>query len=133
MENGMGTLTIMGQNVADIRSLYDEINRVFMAGEDWNLEQSLDAFNDMLYGGYGAMAGQEPKIIVWQDIEISKMALGVEATREFWQKKLLQPEVFNTELIRTQLFELEGGVGKTYFEIIMEIIADHPDIELVRA
>ena len=133
MENGMKILTIVGHNITDIPSFYDEINRVFMADVGWTLGQSLDAFNDMLHGGYGAIAGNEPIRIVWQDIGNSRLALGLETTRDFLQNKLLQPEVFNAHLILNQLSELDGGAGKTYFEIIIEIIADHPNIELVPA
>ena len=129
----MKTLTIMGQHIADIPSFYAEINRVFMADMDWKLGHSLDGFNDMLYGGYGAIVGRVPIRIVWQDIEKSKTALGLETTREYLQNKLLHPELFNLTLIQSQLSELDRGVGKTYFEIILEIIAEHPNIELLQA
>ena len=129
----MKTLTVLGQHVTDIPSFYTEINRVFMADMDWKLGHSLDGFNDMLYGGYGAIVGREPIRIVWQDIDKSKTALGLETTREYLQNKLLHPELFNLTLIQSQLSELDNGVGKTYFEIILEIIADHPNIELVQA
>ena len=129
----MKTLTIMGQHIADIPSFYAEINRVFMADMDWKLGHSLDGFNDMLYGGYGAIVGRVPIRIVWQDIETSKTALGLETTREYLQNKLLHPELFNLTLIQSQLSELDRGVGKTYFEIILEIIAEHPNIELLQA
>ena len=129
----MKTLTIMGQHITDIPSFYAEINRVFMADMDWKLGHSLDGFNDMLYGGYGAIVGREQIRIVWQDIEKSKTGLGLETTREYLQNKLLHPELFNLTLSQSQLSELDRGVGKTYFEIILEIVADHPNIELVQA
>ena len=129
----MKTLTIMGQHITDIPSFYAEINRVFMADMDWKLGHSLDGFNDMLYGGYGAIVGREPIKIVWQDIDQSKTALGLETTREYLQNKLLQPELFNLTLIQSRLSELDSGAGKTYFDIILEIIADHPNIELEQA
>ena len=50
----MLTLRLDGRLIHDIASFYDEINRVFMAGEDWQLGPSLDALDDMLRGGYGA-------------------------------------------------------------------------------
>lgn len=102
-----------------------------MSEEEFALAQSLDALNDMLYGGYGAIAGGEPVRLVWQDIERASSVLGVETTRAFLRAKLECPEVFNAELIGRQLEALERGDGKTYFEIILEIIADHPNIELV--
>lgn len=125
------TLTLLGSNIHDIPSFYAEINRVFMAGEDWVLGHSLDALDDMLYGGYGAIRGKEPIRLVWQGMAQSRASLGVSATRAFLSEKLKQPEVFNAAHIRTQLDALERGVGKTYFEIVMDIFAAHPTIEVV--
>lgn len=47
-------LTIDGAQINGIEDFYAEINRVFMAQENWQLGASLDALDDMLYGGYGA-------------------------------------------------------------------------------
>jgi RNAse (barnase) inhibitor barstar len=127
------TLTIIGQNIHDIPSFYAEINRVFMADEDWNLANSLDALNDLLYGGYGAIKGREPIRLVWRDMANSASTLGMETTREFLEEKLQRPDVFNIGVIAQQLDALERGVGQTYFAIVLEIIADHPNIELVAA
>jgi len=74
-------LVLQGSAVSDIPSFYAEINRVFMAGEDWKLGHSLDALDDMLYGGYGVLAGHEGATLIWRDIEHSRNALGVDATR----------------------------------------------------
>lgn len=127
------TLSIIGQNIHDIPSFYAEINRVFMAGAEFRLGDSLDALNDMLYGGYGTIDGREPVRIVWHDIDASRSALGMETTRAFLSEKLRRPDLFNVALIDGQLDALERGTGQTYFEIILEIIADHPNIELVAA
>lgn len=57
-------LVLQGSAVSDIPSFYAEINRVFMAGEDWQLGHSLDALVDMLYGGYGVLAGHESATVI---------------------------------------------------------------------
>jgi RNAse (barnase) inhibitor barstar len=127
------TLTIIGRNIHDIPSFYAEINRVLMADEDWNLANSLDALNDLLYGGYGAIKGREPIRLVWQDMANSASTLGMETTRAFLEEKLRRPDVFNIGVIAQQLDALERGVGQTYFDIVLEIFGDHPNIELVAA
>ncbi len=127
------TLTINGAAIRDIPSFYDEVNRVFMGAEDWKLGPSLDALSDMFYGGFGAISGREPVRLVWRDIDKSREALGHECIVAFYEAKLAQPELFNAEQIRRQLAALQAGHGQTYFEIILEIIAEHPNIELVRA
>lgn len=126
-------LQINGAAIVDIPSFYAEINRVFMAGEDWQLGPSLDALDDLLYGGYGALAGHKTATVVWRDIDCSRDALGVEATRAWLQDKLRQPGTFNTEAIRHQLDALQRGDGQTYFDIVMDIFASHPNINLQRA
>ncbi len=124
-------VTIEGGAIRDIASFYDEINRVFMAGESWTLGHSLDALNDLFHGGYGAAMGAERLVLVWRHIEASRAALGRETTRDFYLRKLERPDIFNVERIRRDLDALEAGTGPTFFDIVMEIIADHSKIELV--
>ncbi|MBP2483340.1 RNAse (barnase) inhibitor barstar [Stenotrophomonas sp. PvP093] len=54
-------LQIEGCTIHDIPSLYAEINRVFMAGEDWQLGPSLDALDDLLHGVHGVSAMSGPR------------------------------------------------------------------------
>lgn len=126
------TLTLDGTRIHDIPSFYAEINRVFMAGVDWQLGPSLDALDDMLHGGYGTLDGQAPVTLVWTALEASRAALGLDTTRAQLLAKLAQPGFDNTRL-RRQLDALEAGRGQTYFEIVLEIIAAHPNITLVAA
>ncbi|WP_273688422.1 barstar family protein [Ketogulonicigenium vulgare] len=123
-------LVIEGSRITDIPSFYAEINRVFMADEDWKLGESLDALDDLLYGGYGAAPGGGRVVIEWRDMELSRMALGVEATRDWLMAKLDQPERFNGKTITAQLEALELGEGQSYFDIVMEVFAGHARISL---
>ena len=125
------TLTMDGDAIGDIASFYAEINRVFMAGVDWQLGPSLDALNDMFHGGYGAITAGEPVVLVWRHMDKSRAALGLEATRNFYREKLKRPDIFDAARIQRDLDALEAGTGPTYFEIVLEIIADHPNITLV--
>ncbi|AYO75484.1 barstar family protein [Novosphingobium panipatense] len=127
------TLIIEGQNIDGIASFYDEINRVFMGHEDWTLGPSLDALNDLFYGGFGAIDGAEPVTLVWNNIAQSRTALGLDATREHYRAKLDRPDIYDRARIEQDIEAIEAGVGPTYFEIIREIIAEHPNIELCEA
>jgi len=129
----MKTLTIDGFNIRDIASLYEEINRVFMQDEDWKLGESLDALNDLFYGGFGAIKGNEQIQLIWKNYKANKKTFSLDLTLDFYRQKLKHPEVFNTEFIQETIADLEAGKGKTYFEIVEEIIGDHPNIELVKA
>ncbi|MCD8166092.1 MAG: barstar family protein [Bacteroides sp.] len=125
------TFTIEGSRIQDIPSFYKEINRVFMSKEDWKLGESLDALNDMLYGGYGEIEGNEEIRLVWKDFEKNRNDLGVELTKNYYRNKLKHPSIFNTRFAEQKLSELEKGTGKTYFEMIQEIISEHPNIKLI--
>lgn len=126
-------LRIDGAAVRDIPSFYDEVNRVFMTGETWRLGESLDALDDLLYGGYGALAGRSEVCVVWTDHELSRRSLGRETTIAHHSAKLARPDVFDPERARSAIADLEAGAGSTYFDIVLGIFADHPDVELVLA
>lgn len=124
------TLVLDGSAIHDIPSFYAEINRVFMASEDWQLAPSLDALDDLLYGGYGALAGHASATVHWTHIAHSRAALGAAATRAWLQEKLAQPGTFNAASIGAQLDALQRGGGQTYFDIIMDVFAAHPTLQL---
>jgi RNAse (barnase) inhibitor barstar len=124
-------LLIRGDHIHNIASFYDEINRVFMQHEDWKIGQSLDALNDLLYGNYGEIKQSEAIQLVWHSIEKSRNVLGFTATRTYYKEKLASPPHFNTRLIQERLNALEDGNGPTFFEIVIAIIAEHPNIELI--
>ena len=124
-------LVLDGHRIHDIPSFYEEVNRVFMQGVDFRLGSSLDAFNDMLYGGYGAIRGNEPIRLRWLNFDKNKEDLGVEATMAFYRAKLEQPDVFDPAWARRKLDALERGQGQTYMDILLEIIGAHPNIRLV--
>lgn len=127
------TFTIDGAAVRDIPSFYEEINRVLMTGEDWRLGDSLDALNDLLYGGFGALAGAQDVRVVWQQHGVGVEALGRETTLAYYREKLRHPDVYSAAHFRRLIDQLERGAGQTYFDIVVEIFADHPEIELMLA
>jgi len=125
----MTLLTLDGSRIRDIASFYDEINRVFMADMDWRLGHSLDALDDLLYGGYGALDGDAPATLAWTAFDHSREALGREATRAWLQAKLDSGR-YDSGRMRRELDALDAGTGPTYFDIVLEIIASHPNITL---
>lgn len=129
----MRVLTIRGADIRDIPSFYEEINRVFMADEDWSLGESLDALDDMLRGGYGAVGSSEVVRVIWLDMKLARSSLGLEATRSYLLGKLERPDVYDSELIGRRLAALEAGSGPTYFETVLDIFTGHSNIDFVPA
>ncbi|WP_038331292.1 barstar family protein [Empedobacter falsenii] len=124
-------IQIDGSKIQDLTSLYKEFDDKLMPNEDWELGESLDALDDLLYGDFGEINGNEAVRFVWTDFERMRELFGYNFTLNFYQNKLQYPEVFNIDLIQNSIDELQNGNGKTYFEIILEIVESHSNIELV--
>lgn len=128
----MKKIIIEGKNINNIETFYQEVNRVFMSQVNWKIAQSLDAFNDMLYGSFGEIKGKEKIQLIWKDIEENQKSLGFQTTLEFYQNKLKSPQIFNRKFVLSKIDELHHGVGLTFFEIVSEIISDHDNIILIK-
>lgn len=100
-----------------------------MQGEDWQLGESLDGFDDLLYGGFGAAKDLKSYKIVWENSSVSREKLGKETTKSWCLQKLKNPQ-FNQKLIASSLRELDTDNGKTYFEMLIDIIRSHQNIKL---
>lgn len=124
-------IEIEGNAINDIPSFYAEINRVFMVGESWTIGPSLDALDDLLYGGYGALQGVQSVDLVWHHMDHSRNALGYQTTRTYYLDKLRPESPYNKKLFADKLRALENGTGETYFDIVLSILADHPGIRLI--
>lgn len=124
-------IEIDGNAIHDIASFYEQINQVFMIGENWRIGPSLDAFDDLLYGGYGALQGAQSVELIWHNMDHSREALGYQATRAYYLEKLRPGSPYNQTLFNEKLSALERGCGETYFDTILAIIADHPTIRLI--
>lgn len=64
-------------------------------------------------------------------MEQNQKSLGFQTTLEFYQNKLQSPEIFNHKFVLSKINELHNGVGLTFFEIVLEIIANHDNIMLI--
>jgi RNAse (barnase) inhibitor barstar len=74
------TIIINGDKFSDLESFYDEIDQVLTKDLDWQTGHNLDAFNDLLRGGFGVYEHGEPVKIVWTNFAKSREKLGNEIT-----------------------------------------------------
>lgn len=126
----MAEYVIEGGRIGGIPDLYEELNRLFMSGEEWRLGASLDALDDLLYGGYGSLAEDDAVRVVWRDAARSRNALGVAETARWLRAKLAQPGMFRADDLQRQLDDLLAGAGTTYFDRVLEVFAGHPGVTL---
>lgn len=125
------TIQINPDNFSDLPSFYEEMNKLFMKNVNWKMGHSLDALNDILYGGFGVYDPGEQVLVVWQNAAKSKNDLGIEETRKNYQMKIDVGYPYNVKLFQEKLVEIENGTGSTLFDIITEIFKDHNNIKLI--
>ena len=70
------TINIKGDNFSDLETFYDEIDHVLTQNLGWQTGHNLNAFNDLLRGGFGIYEYEEPVKIIWTEFSKSKRFLG---------------------------------------------------------
>ena len=65
---------------------------------------------------------------MWLHTTKSRVDLGFDATLEYYQNKLKQPQTFNVQWVEDKIANLKNGSGPTYFEILVEIIESHENV-----
>jgi RNAse (barnase) inhibitor barstar len=71
-----------GNNISDLETFYDEIDRVLTKNLSWETGHNLNAFNDLLWGGFGVYDYEEPVNIVWTNFKNSVASLGKESINQ---------------------------------------------------
>ena len=75
-------IIIDGNNFSTLSEFYDEVENKLTKGLNWKIGRNLDAFNDVLRGGFGIHDDDEPLIIRWMNSDKSKTDLGQSKTKE---------------------------------------------------
>jgi hypothetical protein len=87
------------------------------------LGRNLDAFNDILRGGFGTPEGGF--ILRWANSAISAERLGWPETIRFTEKMLTTCHPSNIPRVQADLAAARRGQGQTLFDIITSIIRKH--------
>lgn len=93
------TIVITADNFSTLEGFFDEIDNLLTQGLDRKTGHNLDAFNDLLRGGFGVNDYEEPINLVWRNSKKSKQDLNI---------------IHN---------------GQTLYEILIEIISGHEHIK----
>ena len=67
---------IDGKNFSTIKGFYNEVEKVFTFNLSWKMGRNLNAFNDILRGGFGRHDYGEPIHIKWTNFNKSVRDLG---------------------------------------------------------
>jgi len=95
------TFTIDGNNFSDMPGFYNEVEKVLTKDLNWKIGRNLNAFNDVLWGGFGRFENEESIILIWKNSEKSRKELGV------------------------------ANDGESFFEILTGYIKKKPHIQLI--
>ena len=115
------TLHVDGSEFSTLEGFYDHVSLRIIPGAEWG--RNLDAFNDILRGGFGTP--EEGFIFCWDNHEISKRNLGYDETARQLRKRLGRCHPSNIASVENYLAEALKQEGPTVFDWLVEIIRRH--------
>lgn len=124
-------IIINGNNFGNADGFRNEINRVLTKDLTWRKWHNLNAFNDFLRGGFGVHEYGEPITIIWEHSSKSKNDLGYNVTIKYYENMLTRCHPTNINKVHALLENAKHKKGDTLFDIIIQIIKEHDEIELI--
>lgn len=129
------TFVIDGAAFSTLEEFFSEIERVLIPGAFWG--RNLDAFNDILRGGFGTPDGGF--FIHWRNADLSRERLGPAESILQIQRRLKNCHPSNRQQVERELEQAHRGEGATMFDLLVEIIRNHgpsgsesdDDVELI--
>lgn len=112
---------IDGSRFSTLEGFYEEISRVLIPDASWG--HNLDAFNDILRGGFGTP--DEGFMIRWSQSALSREALSYSETVRQLKLRLARCHPTNKKDVSSKLALAESGEGQTVFDWLVEIIRRH--------
>jgi RNAse (barnase) inhibitor barstar len=124
-------ITIDGNNFSTLDEFYDEVEAKLTKGLDWKIGRNLDAFNDVLRGGFGVHDYEEKIKITWKNSAKSKIDLGKDETINYLGQIMENCHPSNRSSVKKALEEMKYGNGVILFDTIVGITREHEHIKLV--
>jgi hypothetical protein len=113
-------LVIDGARFSDFEGFAREFSRL-LCNHTWR--GNLDAFNDILRGRFGTP--ETGWVLRWLDSELSRAALGYEATIRRLEQLLITCHPSNRSHIEARISCAQRGEGPSLFDEVVEIIRNH--------
>jgi RNAse (barnase) inhibitor barstar len=126
----MQKIEIDGNNFSNLAEFYDEIELKLTSGLNWKIGRNLNAFDDVLDGGFGVHELNENLELIWLNSEKSKSDLGWNETILFISEKLKNCHPTNKLDVELDLEKAKSKKGQTLYEIITDLINAKPNIKL---
>lgn len=121
---------IDGDKFSNFKGFCKEFSDIVLSGKyDWH--GSLDAFNDILFGGFGDIEDEEQYTIIWRNSAKSKIDLGYSETIAKLNEKLNNCHQSNVEEVIQEIKDAKMNKGPTIFDWIEETILDNENVTLI--
>ncbi|HLL24434.1 MAG TPA: barstar family protein [Kofleriaceae bacterium] len=111
---------IDGRKIDSLEAFFDEVSKVLVTAL-WG--RNLDAFNDVLRGGFGTPDGGF--VLRWINSAESRVALGYGATVRYLELKSSRCHPDSVAYVAAELDAARQGEGQTIFDVLVEIIRSH--------
>lgn len=112
---------IDGRDFSTLDEFYDVISRMLIPRAEWG--HNLDAFNDILRGGFGTP--DDGFVLRWTNSELSRERLGYAETVRQLERRLSRCHPTNRQTVAEDLERARRGIGPTVFAWLVEIIHVH--------
>lgn len=112
---------IDGLAFESLEGFFDVFGIAALGGTEYG--RNLDAFNDVLRGGFGTPDGGF--VLRWKNSETSRQRLGFDETVRFIERKLTTCHPTNVEHVRDDLVRACNGESETLLDVICGILRDH--------
>ncbi|MDE6580352.1 MAG: barstar family protein [Ruminiclostridium sp.] len=117
-------ITIDGAKFSTLEEFYNEIDRLLTKDLTWRTGHNMDAFHDLLRGGFGVHEYGEGVDFVWVNSDKSRQDLGYEATALYWDKIAEKCHPTNRKKMAEKAMLARKCKGETLFDIIAAQILD---------
>ncbi len=115
------TYEIDGRDFSTLEEFFDVIGHVLIPGATWG--RNLDAFNDILRGGFGK--SDRGFVLRSKNSAISRQGVGYPETVRQLQLRLARCHPPNRESVTVDLEAAKNGVDPTVFDWLLDIIRVH--------
>jgi RNAse (barnase) inhibitor barstar len=112
---------IDGAAFSTLEGFYEEVSRKVIPNAAWG--HNLDAFNDILRGGFGTPDGGF--VFRWKNSDLSRQRLSYSETVRQLELRLQRCHPTNRVSVATKLDRAKKATGPTVFDWVVEIIQVH--------
>jgi len=115
------TFIIDGAQFSSLEEFARYFSKLLLCDYEWH--GNLDAFNDILRGGFGTP--DSGFILHWQNSSLSRERLGYDETAKWLEERIAHCHPSNVPQFQDRLEQIKQGRGETVFDMIVEIIQIH--------